>query len=186
MKPVTDRPKDSKLKPQGKENLKDLPMSELQAKLESSPDGLTQDEAIRRLSQDGANEIKEEKTNPYLKFLSYFWGPIPWMIEVAVILSGVVGHWADFFIILLLLVSNAIVGFWEEHEAGNAIAALKAKLSVKARVKRDGKWIAIASTELLPKITSAKPVWATTLAMFVGTFIARPSRQSKRTDRWHF
>ena len=119
-------------------------MSELQAKLESSTDGLTQDEASRRLSQDGANEIKEEKTNPYLKFLSYFWGPIPWMIEVAVILSGVVGHWLDFFIILLLLVSNAIVGFWEEHEAGNAIAALKAKLSVKARVKRDGKWIAIA------------------------------------------
>jgi|GEM_PF-1685513 len=46
--------------------------------------------------------------------------------------------------------------------------------------------LAIASTELLPKITSAKPVWATTLAKFVGTFIARPSRQSKRTDRWHF
>ena len=74
MKTITDRPKDSKLKPQGKENLKDLPMSELQAKLESSTDGLTQDEASRRLSQDGANEIKEEKTNPYLKFLSYFWG----------------------------------------------------------------------------------------------------------------
>ena len=149
MKSITDRTKDSKLKPQGKENLKDLPMSELQEKLESSPDGLSQDEATKRLSQDGANEIKEEKANPYLKFLSYFWGPIPWMIEVAVILSGVVGHWPDFFIILLLLVSNAIVGFWEEHEAGNAIAALKAKLSVKARVKRDGKWIAIASRELV-------------------------------------
>jgi H+-transporting ATPase len=149
MKSITDRTKDSKLKPKGKENFKDLPMSELQAKLESSPDGLSQDEASRRLSQDGANEIKEEKTNPYLKFLSYFWGPIPWMIEVAVILSGVVGHWPDFFIILLLLVSNAIVGFWEEHEAGNAIASLKAKLSVKARVKRDGKWIAIASRELV-------------------------------------
>jgi H+-transporting ATPase len=149
MKTTTDRSKAAKSKTQGKENLKDLPMAELEAKLESSPDGLSQDEASRRLSQYGANEIKEEKTNPYLKFLSYFWGPIPWMIEVAVILSGVVGHWPDFFIILLLLVSNAIVGFWEEHEAGNAIAALKAKLSVKARVKRDGKWIAIASRELV-------------------------------------
>jgi H+-transporting ATPase len=85
-----------------------------------------------------------------LKFLSYFWGPIPWMIEVAVILSGVVRHWPDFFIILLLLVANAVVGFCEEREAGNAIAALKAKLAIKARVKRDGKWVNPAARELVP------------------------------------
>lgn len=150
MKSIANRSKASTRKPKVIENLKDLPMSELQTKLESSPDGLSQEEASKRLTQYGPNEIKEEKTNPYLKFLSYFWGPIPWMIEVAVILSGVVGHWPDFFIILLLLVSNAGVGFWEEHEAGNAITALKAKLSVKARVKRDGKWITPASRELVP------------------------------------
>ena len=62
------------------------------------------------------------------------------MIEGAVILSGLVRHWLDFFIILPLLVSNAVVGFWEEHQAGNAIAALKAKPAIKAKVKRDGKW----------------------------------------------
>ena len=72
------------------------------------------------------------------------------MIEVAVILSGVVRHWPDFFIILLLLVANAVVGFWEERQAGNAIAALKAKLAIKARVKRDGKWITPAARELVP------------------------------------
>ena len=72
------------------------------------------------------------------------------MIEVAVILSGVVRHWPDFFIILLLLVSNAVVGFWEESQAGNAIAALKAKLAIKARVKRDGKWITPAAREVVP------------------------------------
>ena len=149
-KPITDRPKAPKASPDPKDDLKTLPMDQLEAKLESSPEGLSQDEASKRLKQYGPNEIKEEKTNPYLKFLSYFWGPIPWMIEVAVILSGVVRHWADFFIILLLLVSNAVVGFWEEHEAGNAIAALKAKLSVTARVKRDGKWITPPSRELVP------------------------------------
>ena len=72
------------------------------------------------------------------------------MIEVAVILSGVVRHWPDFFIILFLLLSNAVVGFWEEHQAGNAIAALKAKLAVKAKVKRDGKWTEPAARELVP------------------------------------
>jgi len=133
-----------------KDDLKTLPMLELEAKLGSSPDGLSQAEAQKRLTQYGPNEIEEKKTNPLLKFLSYFWGPIPWMIEVAVILSGVVRHWPDFFIILLLLVSNAVVGFWEESQAGNAIAALKAKLAVKARVKRDGKWVTPAARELVP------------------------------------
>jgi H+-transporting ATPase len=130
--------------------LKSSPMAELQSKLGSSPDGLSQAEAQKRLAQYGPNEIAEKKDNPFLKFLTYFWGPIPWMIEGAIILSGVVRHWPDFFIILLLLISNAVVGFWEEHQAGNAIDALKASLAIKARVKRDGKWINPAAREVVP------------------------------------
>jgi H+-transporting ATPase len=137
-------------KPKSENDLKSLPMPELLKKLGSSPDGLNQAEAQRRLAQYGPNEIKEEKTNAFLKFLTYFWGPIPWMIEAAVILSGVVRHWLDFFIILLLLCSNAVVGFWEEHQAGNAIAALKAKLAINAKVKRDGKWDTPKASELVP------------------------------------
>jgi len=137
-------------KPDVKDDLKSLSLQELQAKLGSSPDGLSQGEAERRLTQYGPNEIEEKKTNPFLKFLTYFWGPIPWMIEAAVILSAVARHWPDFFIILVLLLANAIVGFWEEHQAGNAIEALKAKLAVKARVKRDGKWVNPAARELVP------------------------------------
>ena len=133
-----------------KDDLKTLPMAEVEKKLGSSLDGLTQAEAQKRLKQYGPNEIEEKKTNPILKFLSYFWGPIPWMIEAAVILSAAARHWPDFFIILLLLISNAVVGFWEERQAGNAIDALKARLAVKARVKRDGKWIAPPARELVP------------------------------------
>ena len=48
------------------------------------------------------------------------------------ILSAVLGHWPDFIIILVLLLANAVVGFWEERQAGNAIDALKAQLAVKA------------------------------------------------------
>jgi len=125
-------------------------MAELQVKLGSSPDGLSQAEAQKRLIQYGPNEIEEKKSNPFLKFLTYFWGPIPWMIEAAVILSAVARHWPDFAIILLLLLANAVVGFWEEHQAGNAIAALKAKLAIKARVKRDGTWTTPEARELVP------------------------------------
>jgi len=136
--------------PNEKDDLKTLPMSELQTKLGSSPDGLTQEEAQKRLTKYGPNEIEEKKTNQFLKFLSYFWGPIPWMIEAAVILSAVARHWPDFGIILVLLLANGLVGFWEEREAGSAIEALKAKLAVKARVKRDGKWVTPAARELVP------------------------------------
>jgi H+-transporting ATPase len=68
----------------------------------------------------------------------------------AVILSGVVRHWLDFFIILFLLFSNAVVAFWEEHQAGNEIAALRAKLATKARALRDGKWATPKVAELVP------------------------------------
>jgi H+-transporting ATPase len=130
--------------------LKTMPVPELEQKLGWSADGLTAAEAAKRLTQYGANEIIEKKQNVLLKLLSYFWGPIPWMIEIAVVLSGVVGHWADFGIILLLLIANAGVGFWEERQAGNAIAALKAKLAIKAQVKRDGKWLAPPAREVVP------------------------------------
>jgi H+-transporting ATPase len=130
----------TEIKAESKTDDKTLAMPQLFTKLGSSADGLTQAEATKRLTQYGPNAIAEKKTNAFLKFLSYFWGPIPWMIEAAVILSGVVRHWLDFGVILLLLFSNAVVGFWEEHQAGNAIAALKSKLAVTARVLRDGKW----------------------------------------------
>lgn len=64
--------------------------------------------------------------------LSYFWGPIPWMIEAAAALSIAVRHWADFTIIFAMLIINAAVGFWQEYKAGNAIALLKHKLALKA------------------------------------------------------
>ena len=132
------------------DDLKSLPLADLEKKLGSGPGGLTQDEAEKRLAQYGPNEIAEKKTNEFLKFLSYFWGPIPWMIEAAVVLSAVARHWPDFGIILTLLLANALVGFWEEHQAGSAIAALKATLAIKARVIRDGKWIEPAARELVP------------------------------------
>jgi H+-transporting ATPase len=136
--------------PEAKDDLRSLPLADVEKKLGSSPDGLSQAEAEKRLAQYGPNEIAVKKVNPLLKFLGNLWGPIPWMIEAAVVLSAIAGHWPDFAIILVLLMANAVVRFWEEHQAGNAIAALKAKLAIRARVRRDGKWTTPEARELVP------------------------------------
>ena len=136
--------------PDAKDDLKTLPMAEVEKKLDSSPQGLTQAEAVKRLKQFGPNEVTEKKTNLLFKFLGYCWGPIPWMIEAAAILSAIARQWPDFGIILVLLLANAVVGFWEERQAGNAIEALKAKLAIKARVIREGKWVTPPARELAP------------------------------------
>jgi H+-transporting ATPase len=125
-------------------------VSEYLKDLDTSIDGLSQKEAEDRLSRFGYNELKEKKVNTVLKFLSYFWGPIPWMIEIAAALSIVVRHWVDFSIIVVLLLANAVVGFWEEYKADNTIAELKAKLALKARVKRGRKWISLPARQLVP------------------------------------
>ena len=118
--------------------------------LESRPDGLNDSEARMRLEQYGPNALSEKKVNSVLKFLGYFWGPIPWMIEIAAILSAAVQHWADFIIIIVLLLFNAVIGFWEEHAAANALDALKEQLALKARVRREGKWQGIPARDLVP------------------------------------
>ncbi len=132
------------------EEAKKTSTTELLKKLASSENGLSASEAKERLQQYGANEIPEKKVNPIVKFLGYFWGPIPWMIEAAVVMSAIIQHWPDFAIIFLLLMLNAVVGFWQEHKAGNAIELLKQRLAIKARVLRDGKWQEMSARELVP------------------------------------
>jgi len=112
--------------------------------------GLTTAEAQVRLAQYGENAIQEERVSPWRKFLAFFWGPIPWMIEIAAILSALAGRWEDFTVIAILLLINAGVGFWEEFKAGNAIEALKQRLAPVARVLRDGEWRDIPARELVP------------------------------------
>ena len=102
------------IKPETAEDLKTLPVQELRTRLKVTGDGLTQTEAQERLKKYGYNEISEKEISLFQKFRAYFWGPIPWMIEAAAILSALVRHWPDFCIILALLLANATVGFWEE------------------------------------------------------------------------
>ncbi len=132
------------------EELKKQSVRDLYKNLDTSADGLESKEAAARLKQYGSNEIIEKKANPLLKFLSSFWGPIPWMIEIAAVLSAIIRRWEDFWIILTLLLLNAVVSFWQEHKADNAIELLKKKLALNARVLRNKAWKQIKANELVP------------------------------------
>ncbi len=120
------------------------------ARLKTSRDGLATVEAGRRLAETGPNAIAEKRRSVLAEVGSFFWGPIPWMIEVALILSAVLRHWPDVIIVGVLLVFNAAVGFWQEHTAADAVAALKRQLALRATVRRDGAWTEIAAADLVP------------------------------------
>ncbi|EPR43644.1 plasma-membrane proton-efflux P-type ATPase [Desulfovibrio sp. X2] len=132
------------------EELKTLPTNEVFRRLGADRGGLSGEEAAARADIYGPNEIAEEHVSSLRKFLGYFWGPIPWMIEVAAILSAAIGRFEECAIIGVLLLLNAGVGFWQEHKADNAIALLRQRLALKARVLRDEKWSRIAARELVP------------------------------------
>ena len=127
-----------------------LPLPKLLEALSTSPRGLSSSEAAERLVRYGRNEIIERRQSRLIAFLRYFWGPIPWMIEAAAIISGVIQHWDDLGIILVLLAVNAVVGFWQENKANNAIELLKKRLALRATVLRDGKWFDLPAAELVP------------------------------------
>jgi H+-transporting ATPase len=129
---------------------KKIGIDELLKRLEANQKGLSSSEAEKRIQQYGPNELPEKKVNPLLKFLGYFWGPIPFMIEAAMVMSAIIQHWPDFAIVLLLLMVNAVVGFWQEHKASNAIEMLKQRLALTARVLRDGQWVEKPAKELVP------------------------------------
>ncbi len=112
--------------------------------------GLSSREATDRLQQYGYNEISEKEEPLWHRIFRRFWGPIPWMIEIAAILSALVRKWEDFVIITIMLLVNGLLDFFQEHRALNALKALKGKLAQEVTVLRDGSYLTIAARELVP------------------------------------
>ena len=112
--------------------------------------GLTPAEAADRLKKQGYNEVAEQKAHPVLKFLGKFWGVSAWMLELIMVLSLVLRHYADFAIVSALLVINAALGFAQERRAAGVMATLRKRLQVSARVLRDSKWQVVPARELVP------------------------------------
>jgi H+-transporting ATPase len=112
--------------------------------------GLSAGEAALRLAQFGANEVAEEQPHPLLALLRKFWSPVPWMLEVTIILQLVLGKPDEAAVIAVLLVVNAVLGFLQEGRANKALALLRQRLDIEARVLRDGRWQRLPARSLVP------------------------------------
>ncbi|EJD40156.1 plasma membrane H+-transporting ATPase [Auricularia subglabra TFB-10046 SS5] len=125
--------------------------------LQCTGEGLDSEEAKRRLELFGPNKLESEEQNPFLQFLSFMWNPLSWVMEGAALVAIALSNgehrppdWQDFVGIVLLLIINSTIGFYEERNAGNAVKALMDSLAPKAQVRRDGKLSEIDSAELVP------------------------------------
>jgi H+-transporting ATPase len=127
-----------------------IPVEETIKLLDTSHDGLTESEAKNRIERFGRNQLLEKERNPVLDFLSRYWGPMPWLLEVAIGLSYFLGHYLETGIIFGLLTTNAIIGFAHAQSSRRALGLLKERLAVKARVLRDGRWVTRDAADLVP------------------------------------
>ncbi|GLU22551.1 hypothetical protein SLE2022_386170 [Rubroshorea leprosula] len=128
-------------------DLERLPLEEVFEQLRTSRAGLTSEDAEVRVQIFGPNKLEEKPENKFLKFLGFMWNPLSWVMEAAAVMAIALANgggegpdWQDFVGIVCLLVINSTISFIEENNAGNAAAALMARLAPKTRVLRDGQW----------------------------------------------
>jgi len=129
---------------------KRLSIEETLKALDTSLNGLSEEEVRRRIEKYGYNEVKEEKKNPVLEFLSRYWGPMPWSLELAIVLSVLISHVIEAIIISTLLTINVTIGFMHSRHAQRVLEYLKKRLAVKVKVLRDGKWVLKDAREIVP------------------------------------
>src|ERR1700679_1536481 len=111
--------------------------------------GLSSQEAARRLKKDGPNAMPDTALHPLRRALAKFWAPVPWMLEAAIVLEIVLGKYVEAGNIAGLLAFNAALGFFQEGRAQATLAALKSRLALNASVKRDNAWITVPAAELV-------------------------------------
>jgi H+-transporting ATPase len=118
--------------------------------LNTSAKGLTEDEVTRRIAEVGHNAVSEKRKNALADLFSRYWGPMPWLLELTMVLSYVVGHYLEVAIIFGLLTTNAVIGFHHARSSQKALELLKKRLAVKAKVLRNEKWVVIDARKIVP------------------------------------
>lgn len=132
-------------------DLEKIPVDQLLTKLGvEAEQGLSSAEAQQRLTQYGPNALIEKEESLASKIVGHFMGPIAYMIEAAALISGLIGHWADFAIICVLLLFNVGLEMWQDRKSSNALAELKKGLAPEAIAMRDGKLQTVAAATLVP------------------------------------
>jgi H+-transporting ATPase len=122
--------------------------------------GLSSGEARRRLSEFGPNAVTEVTPSAWRAYLAKLWGPIPWLLGIAILIQLCLGQTVEAAIIGGLLLFNATLGFIQEGRANAALAALKERLAPTALVCRDGEWARLPAAELVPGDTIRLPLGA--------------------------
>ena len=134
-----------------KDEIVSMSFQSIAEKLDSDiKNGLTPSDAQNRISKYGYNEIQEEKKNPLISLAKKFWNTSAWILEFAGFLTFILGKLLDFYIIVALIVFNAILSYTQEMKANVALEALKSRLQVRARVLRNGEWSTIEARLLVP------------------------------------
>nr|CAD1835069.1 unnamed protein product [Ananas comosus var. bracteatus] len=142
-------------------DLENIPIEEVFKSLKCTHEGLTTDAVQERLRVFGYNKLEEKQESKILKFLGFMWNPLSWVMEAAAIMAIALAHggtdirgksidYHDFVGIVILLLINSTISFIEENNAGNAAAALMARLAPKAKVLRNGKWSEEDAAVLVP------------------------------------
>jgi magnesium-transporting ATPase (P-type) len=111
--------------------------------------GLTASEARARLEKGGPNSAVDVAQHPLRRAMSKLWAPVPWMLEAAILLQLVLGDYVAAGVVALLLLFNAVLGFFQEGRAQATLDALKSRLALIASVKRDGQWTTVPAAELV-------------------------------------
>ncbi|MEM4623223.1 MAG: HAD-IC family P-type ATPase, partial [Desulfurococcaceae archaeon] len=112
--------------------------------------GLTSEEALARLKTYGPNKVPERKENIVVIFLKKFTGLTPYAIEIAALISLILGKYVDFAIMVSLLLVNSVIGVFHEYRASKAVEMLKSKLKVVVKALRDGKWVDVIAEDIVP------------------------------------
>jgi H+-transporting ATPase len=138
------------LKVRSTSEYKNIPSEKTLEFLETTANGLSEAEAGKRLEIFGDNEIAEKKKNSLLEFLLRYWGPMPWLLELAMALTFILRHYLEGIIIFVLLTINAIIGHIHSRSSQKAVELLKKKLAIKAKILRDEKWVMKEAKEIVP------------------------------------
>ncbi len=128
----------------------DLPIEVAYSVLSTSTNGLSETEAHRRINESGYNELSEKRKNPFVDFLTRYWGPMPWLLELTMALSYIIGHYLEALIVFGLLTLNAIIGFHHTHSSLKALELLKKRLAIKAKILRNGEWVVKDARKIVP------------------------------------